>query len=61
MLCIHAVSDEDGHPLEDEDESGMSLCNYWGKIFEARVEGDPHDCLEDHSRIRSEGSGREIT
>ena len=23
MLCLHAVTDEDGHPLEDEDESGI--------------------------------------
>ena len=22
MLCLHAVTDEDGHPLENEDESG---------------------------------------
>ena len=26
MLCLHAVTDEDGHHLEDEDESGMGLC-----------------------------------
>ena len=26
VLCLHAVTDEDGHPLEDEDESGRRLC-----------------------------------
>ena len=26
MLCLHAVTDEEGHPLEDEDESGVRLC-----------------------------------
>ena len=37
------VTDEDGHPLENEDESGRRLCKYWGTIFQARVEGPkPH-------------------
>ena len=46
-LCLHAVTDEGGHPLESEDESGMRLCAYWGKkIFEARVEGERHLCHE---------------
>ena len=27
MLCLHAVTDEDG--LENEDESGRRLCDYW--------------------------------
>ena len=27
MLCLHAVTDEDGHPLENEDESGRRLVN----------------------------------
>ena len=26
MLCLHAVTDEDGHPLVNEDESGRRLC-----------------------------------
>ena len=42
MLCLHAVTDEDGHPLENEDESGRKLCEYWGTIFQARVEGQRH-------------------
>ena len=46
MLCFHAVTDEDGHPLESEDESGMRLCDYWCKIFETRVEGAQHHCHE---------------
>ena len=46
MLCLHAVTDEDGHPLENEDESGRRLSQYWIKIFEARVEGERHHCHE---------------
>ena len=46
MLCLHAVTDEDGHPLENEDESGRRLCDYWSKIFEARIEGERHHCHE---------------
>ena len=39
MLCFHAVTDEDGHPLENEDESGRRLCEYWCEIFQAHIEG----------------------
>ena len=46
MLCLHAVIDEDGHPMESEDEAGMRLCAYWSKIFEARTEGERHHCHE---------------
>ena len=46
LLCLHAVTDEDGHPLENEDVSGRRLCEYWGKIFEARIEGDRQHCHE---------------
>ena len=42
MLCLHAVTDEDGHPLENEDESGRRYCEYWGSIFQVRVEGPRH-------------------
>ena len=28
MLCLHAVADEDGHPLENEEESGVRLCHF---------------------------------
>ena len=45
-LCLHAITNEDGHPLENEDESGMRLCAYWCEIFEARVEGERHHCHE---------------
>ena len=44
MLCLHAVTD--CHPLEDEDESGLRLRTCWGKIFEARAEGERHHCHE---------------
>ena len=46
MLCLHAVTDEDGHPLENEDESGRRLCEYWCTIFQARVEGQRHHHYE---------------
>ena len=46
MLGLHAVTDEDGHPLENEDESGRRLCEYWGTIFQARVEGQRHHHYE---------------
>ena len=32
--------------LRSEDESGMMLCTHWGKIFEARTEGERHHCHE---------------
>ena len=40
MLCLHAVTDEDGHPLEDEDESGTRLCTNRGKVLESRTEDE---------------------
>ena len=46
VLCLHAVNDEDGHPLENEDESGRRLCEYWSTIFQARVEGQRHHHYE---------------
>ena len=48
MLCLHAVTDKDGHPLENENEneSGRRLCEYWCSIFQARVEGERHQNLE---------------
>ena len=42
VLCLNAVTDEDGHTLENEDESGRRLCQYWCSIFQARVEGPRH-------------------
>ena len=29
VLTLSAVTDEEGHPLENEDESGRRLCEYW--------------------------------
>ena len=46
MLCLHAVTDENGHPLEDEDESGMKLCNCWCKVFESRIQDERHHSHE---------------
>ena len=47
VLSLSAVTDEEGHPLENEDESGRSLCEYWGTIFQARMEGPRHHQHED--------------
>ena len=47
VLSLSAVTDEEGHPLENEDESGRRLCGYWGTIFQARMEGPRHHQHED--------------
>ena len=41
-LSLSAVTDEEGHPLENEDESRRRLCEYWRTIFQARMEGPRH-------------------
>ena len=46
MLCFHAVTNEEGRPLDDDDESGTRLCSYWGRIFESRTEDDRHHAYE---------------
>ena len=33
MLCLHAVTGDEGRPIDDEDESGRRLCAYWGRVF----------------------------
>ena len=47
VLSLSAVTDEEGHPLENEDESGRRLCGYWRTIFQARVEGPRRHQHED--------------
>ena len=42
MLTLSAITDEDFHPLENEDESGRRRCEHWGTIFQARQEGPRH-------------------
>ena len=42
MLSLHAVTDEHGHLLQNEEETGRRLCEYWGSIFQARAEGLRH-------------------
>ena len=42
LCCLHAVTDEDGDPLENEDASSRMLCHYWGTIFQAHTEGPRH-------------------
>ena len=46
VLCLNVVTDEDGHPLENEDESGRRHCECWGSIIQARVEGPRHHQYE---------------
>ena len=46
MLCLHAITDEDGCPLGDEDESGTRLCTQWCRIFESRTEDERHHADE---------------
>ena len=46
MLCLLAATDEDGHPLENGDESGRRPCDYWSTIFQARAEGPRHHQYE---------------
>ena len=57
MLCLHAVTNEDGRPLENEDESGRRLCEHWGTIFQARVEGQRHHHYEDILRYVQKAPG----
>ena len=47
VLSLSAVTDEEDHPLENEDESGRRFCEYWRTIFQARVEGPRHHQHED--------------
>ena len=42
VLTLSAVTGEEGHSLENEDESGRRLCEYWRTIFRARQEGPRH-------------------
>ena len=42
MLCLSVVTHEEGHPLENEDESVRRLFEYWGSIIQARQEGPRH-------------------
>ena len=42
VLSLSAVTDEEGHLLENEDESGRRLCEDWWTIFQAREEGPRH-------------------
>ena len=51
VLCLSAVTDEEGHPLDKEDESGRRLCEYLGTIFQARVEGPRHHQYDDILRF----------
>ena len=51
VLSLSAVTDEEGLPLENDDESGRRLCEYWGTIFQARVEGPRQHQHEDILRF----------
>ena len=47
VLCLSAVTDEEGHTSENEVESVRRLCEYLGSIFQARIEGPRHHQYED--------------
>ena len=51
VLTLSAVTDEEDHHLEDEDDSGRRLCEYWGNIFQARQEGPRHHQHEEIFRF----------
>ena len=42
VLTLSAITDGEGHPLENEDDSGRRLCEYWRTIYQARQEGPRH-------------------
>ena len=46
VLCLSVVTDEEGHSLENEDESGRRLCEYRRSILQARIEGPRHHQYE---------------
>ena len=56
VLSLSAVTDEEGHPLENEDESGRRLCDYWRTIFQARQEVPRHHQHEEILRFCSASS-----
>ena len=50
-----AFTDEEGHPLKNEDESGRRrLREYWVTVFQARVEGPKHHQHDDILRMSKE-------
>ena len=51
MLSLCAITDEVRHTLENEDESGRRLCDYWRTIFQAREEGPRRQQQEDIFRF----------
>ena len=51
VLTLSAITDEEGHPLENEDESGRRLCEYWGTIFQTRQDSPRHFQHEDILRF----------
>ena len=51
LFSLSAVTDEESHPLENEDESERSLCEYRRTIFETRDEGPRHHQHDDILRF----------
>ena len=37
LTLLHAVTNEEGWPQDDTDESGTKLCSYWADIFKTRI------------------------
>ena len=57
MLCLHAVTDEDGHPLKNEEETSRKQCDFWSTIFQTRAES-PRQPQKKYPAICSESSWR---
>ena len=56
MLRLSAVTDQEGHPLENEDESGRRLCEYWVIHFPSTRRGPEASPVRRYLTICSEGS-----
>ena len=50
ISCLHSVTDEDGQPLENEDEPGGRLREYRGINFQMRAEGPRHQQYQNFFR-----------
>ena len=57
MLTLSAVTDEEGHPLENEDDSGRRFYEFWGNIFQGRQEGPRHQQHDDILRCVQQAPG----
>ena len=45
-LRAHAITDEVGRPLDDEDDTGTRLCTFCGRVFESHTKDERHHAYE---------------